>query len=116
MEPIDYIAMMEAIKGLTNMMTMLAQNQLDAGVLSRAPEQFPRPPVNMFALASTFVQPIPSMGLMGFPALLPTGCRFCGTLGHFIWECPTVEECQRSGKAICNRAGQVTLPNGSFIP
>ena len=31
-EPIDYMAMMEAIKGLTNMMTMLTQNQLNAGV------------------------------------------------------------------------------------
>ena len=27
-----------------------------------------------------------------------------------------VEEYQRSGKAICNGAGQVTLPNGAFIP
>ena len=27
-----------------------------------------------------------------------------------------VEEYKRSGKAICNGAGQVTLPNGAFIP
>ena len=36
-EPVDYMAMREAIKGLTNMMTMLTQNQLNAGVPSRAP-------------------------------------------------------------------------------
>ena len=82
-EPIDYMAVMEAIKGLTNIMTMLTQNQLNAGVPSRAPDQFPRPPVNVFAPASTFVQPAPSVGLAGFPAPLPMGCRFCGTLGHF---------------------------------
>ena len=29
-EPVDYMAMTEAIKGLTNMMTMLTQNQLNA--------------------------------------------------------------------------------------
>ena len=42
-EPFDYMAMMEAIKGLTNMMTMLTQNQLNTGVPPRAPERFPRP-------------------------------------------------------------------------
>ena len=98
------------------MMTMLTQNQLNAGVPARAPDRFPRPPVNVFAPASTFVQPAPSTGLAGFPAPPPTGCRFCGTPGHFIRECPAVEEYQRSGKAIRNGAGQVTLPNGAFIP
>ena len=97
------------------MMTMLTQNQLNAGVPARAPERFPRPPVNVFAPASTFVQPAPSAGLAGFPAPPPTGCRFCGTPGHFIRECPAVEEYQRSGKAIRNGTGQVTLPNGAFI-
>ena len=53
MEPVDYMAIMEAIKGLTNMMTMLTQNQLNTGVPSRAPEQFPRPPVNISSPAST---------------------------------------------------------------
>ena len=93
-EPIDYMAMMEAIKGLTNMMTMLTQNQLNAGVPSRAPDQFPRPPVNVFAPASTFIQPAPSVGLTGFPVPPPTGCRFCRTPGHFIRECLMVEEYQ----------------------
>ena len=115
-EPVDYMAMTEAIRGLTNMMTMLTQNQLSAGVPSRAPERFPRPLVNVFAPASTFVQPALSAGLAGFPAPRPTGCRFCGTPGHFIRECPMVEEYQRSGKSIRNGAGQVTLPNGAFNP
>ena len=98
-EPVDY----------------MTQNQLNAGVPPRVPKQFPRPPVNVFAPASMFVQPAPSGGLVGFPALPPTGCRLCGTLGHFIRECLTVEEYQRSSKAICNGAGQVTLPNRAFI-
>ena len=115
-EPVDYMAMTEAIKGLTNMMTMLTQNQLNTGVLLRVPDQFPRPLVNVFVPASTFVQPAPSTGLAGFTAPPPTGCRFCRTPGHFIRECPAVEEYQRSRKAIRNRAGQVTLPNGAFIP
>ena len=51
-EPVDYMAMTEAIKGSTNM-TMLTQNQLNAGVSSRAPEKFPRPPANVFVPAST---------------------------------------------------------------
>ena len=37
-EPVDYMAMTEAIKGLTNMMTMLTQNQLNAGVPPRVPK------------------------------------------------------------------------------
>ena len=67
-EPIDYVAMTKAIKRLTNMMMMLTQNQLNAGVLPRAPKQFPRPPVNVFAPASTFVQPAPSGGTGGIPS------------------------------------------------
>ena len=65
-EATEYTAVTEALKGLTNMMAMMTQNQLSA---SRAPERYPRQPMQVYAPASAFVQPArPMGGLTGFPA------------------------------------------------
>ncbi|KAI0063724.1 hypothetical protein BV25DRAFT_1771618, partial [Artomyces pyxidatus] len=45
-----------------------------------------------------------------------SGCNFCGSSGHFIRECPVVQDYIRAGKVKRNAEGKVVLPSGSFVP
>lgn len=117
----DYTSLTDALKSISSMMAVLSQNQLAAA--APQPSQYSRPPNHVYAPASTFIQPAPvgfpagpSGGLAGFPAPPSSGCRFCGQPGHFIHECPNADEYLRTGKAIRNATGQITLPNGAFLP
>jgi hypothetical protein len=44
-----------------------------------------------------------------------TDCNFCGE-GHFIRECPVVNDYVRAGKCKRNHEGKIVLPSGAFIP
>lgn len=43
-------------------------------------------------------------------------CNFCNSLDHFIRNCPRVDEYVAANRCIRNERGQVTLPNGQFLP
>ncbi|KZT02111.1 uncharacterized protein LAESUDRAFT_763047 [Laetiporus sulphureus 93-53] len=53
--------------------------------------------------------PVTNGSLSGF-------CHYCGEARGMIRTCKHVEEDIKSGKSLCNAAGKVVLPNGTFVP
>lgn len=99
-EPTDLGAFAEAVKGLTTAFTMMAQNQNYAQpTRARGP-----PPTSMMG----------PNGAMRAPRNL--SCNFCSSPDHFVRGCPKVEEYLRLGKCIRNTEGNLTLPNGFYVP
>lgn len=45
-----------------------------------------------------------------------SSCHFCSGKDHFIYECNTVEKYLRTGGALRNDKGKLTLPNGRYPP
>jgi hypothetical protein len=60
----------------------------------------------------TVITPTPTIST----AMKYTGCSFCGIDGHFIQQCPTVEEYVKAGKAGRDANGKVVTITGRFIP
>ena len=46
----------------------------------------------------------------------PLSCNFCDAPGHFIRECPRVEEYIAAGKCIRGEGGRLVLPTGFMLP
>lgn len=43
-------------------------------------------------------------------------CNFCGSEGHFITQCASVEQYICDGKVCRNAQGKVVLPGGAYVP
>lgn len=99
-EPTNLGAFAEAVKGLTTAFTMMAQNQNYA----QPPRPRGPPPTGMMG----------PNGAMRAPRNL--SCNFCSSPDHFVRGCPKVEEYLRLGKCIRNAEGNLTLPNGFYVP
>ena len=46
----------------------------------------------------------------------PQACNFCDSLDHFIRNCPRVDEYVAANRCVRGDGGRVTLPNGNFLP
>ena len=76
------------------------------------------------AVAQTLSLQVPQSAPSPSPSLLPTRafigendrCNFCGESGHFIANCPTVDQYLREGKVLRRPDGRLCLPNGHFVP
>jgi len=68
---------------------------------------------------TTKVASIPTSPPPAIPTTSATrysGCSFCGLDGHFIQQCPKVDEYVKLGKAARDANGKVVTANGRFIP
>ncbi|KAJ6522748.1 hypothetical protein B0H19DRAFT_1086006 [Mycena capillaripes] len=46
----------------------------------------------------------------------PGECGFCSDTGHFMRECPVVQDYEHAGKCFQNANRRIVLPNGQYIP
>jgi hypothetical protein len=96
-----------ATQGFERIMQQMIQNQtnaLTAAIATLAGSK--APPVANVASTPT----VPSAGARY------SGCSFCGINGHYISQCPTVDEYVKAGKAARDANGKVVTSNGRFVP
>jgi hypothetical protein len=96
-----------ATQGFERIMQQMIQNQtnaLTAAIATLANAKAP-PVVN--------VTPSPAVQSAGARY---SGCSFCGINGHYISQCPTVDEYIKAGKAARDANGKVVTSNGRFVP
>lgn len=116
-EKTEYSAITEAIKSMNTMMAMIGQmGQQQLNYNNARVQSLPTlvPQVGVPILSTPMIRPMTVPG--GFPPPPRPGCRFCDRADHYIRSCPVVDEYIAAGKCIRNAGGQVTLPNGAFLP
>lgn len=116
MEKVEIAALAEAIKGMSSMLAMMGQigqQQASYGG-GRVPQVQPQTAIAVSPAPLPTIRPMNVPG--GFPPPPRPGCRFCDRADHYIRSCPVVDEYIAAGKCIRNISGQVTLPNGAFLP